>query len=343
VTDEVLIGREGACGIVTLNRPRAINALSMEMIDTIYAALLDWRQDETVSAVLFEGTGERGFCAGGDVRACRTKILDGEVAEALDFYDHEYANNELIATYPKRIVAIGHGIVMGGGIGLAGHAGIRVAVEGAKYAMPETAIGLFPDVGVNALLARVPAHRALLFEFLGTPVGPADAIALDLTDLVVSQAAVAELRAAVIAAAGAGREALGEAVARFAADAGEAVFCATADRLAPAFTGRTAGEIIAAIGEMAGASEATLVETLGKRCPTSLEAALMNYRLAQANPDIAAVLALDLRLAHYLSVRGDFAEGVRAVLVDKNDSPVWSPASAAEVDRDALTAVLLPS
>ena len=187
MSDEVLISREGAMGVITLNRPRALNALSQAMIDTIYQTLLAWRADDGVAAVLFEGAGERAFCAGGDIRAARDLLIAGETEQALGFYEHEYRNNLLIATYAKPITAIGHGYVMGGGIGLAGHAGIRIAVEGAQYAMPESAIGLFCDIGVNARLAHVAAHRALLFEFAGLPVGVADAIALDLADLMVAK------------------------------------------------------------------------------------------------------------------------------------------------------------
>ncbi len=340
MTNEVVIGRDGACGIVTLNRPKAINALSQQMVDTIYGTLLGWRDDETIKAVLFEGNGPRGFCAGGDIRETRKVLIEGRTAEALAFYRHEYRNNLLIATYPKPVVALAHGIVMGGGIGLAGHAGIRIAVEGAQYAMPESAIGLFCDVGVNARLARVPVQRALLFSFAGLPVGPADAIALDLADWMVPRAAVAELRAALIAAAGEGRDALERVAARFATDPGGAIFCALADRLAPAFTARNAASMLERIAELAGPDESEVAATLGTRCPTSLEAILQNYWLAIGDHDIAAALDRDLRLAHYLTVRDDFAEGVRAVIVDKDDAPVWEPARGEDVDRAAITGVL---
>ena len=340
MTDEVLIGRDGAMGVITLNRPRAINALSREMIDTIYATLMGWREDETVAAVLFEGNGERGFCAGGDVRAARDLVLSGRVEEGLGFYTHEYRNNLLIATYPKPVVALGHGFVMGGGIGLAGHASIRIAIEGAKYAMPESAIGLFCDIGVNARLGTVPANRALLFSFAGLPVGPADAIALDLADVMVPAARRDELRAALVAAASGGRTALDEVVAAFAADPATPDFCAIADRLAPAFSGDSAGEMIEAILARALPEDADLIKTLKNRCPTSLEAILQTWRLAAADADVARVLDRDLVLARYLTVRPDFAEGVRAVLVDKDNAPRWSPNRSDQVDRAGISQVL---
>ena len=340
MTDEVLIGREGAMGVITLNRPKALNALSAAMIATIYETLGAWRDDDGVAAVLFEGNGERAFCAGGDVRAMRQGILDGDVEAALGFYAEEYSNNLRIATYPKPIVAIGHGFVMGGGIGLAGHASLRIAVSGAQYAMPESAIGLFCDVGVNALLAKVPAHRALLFEFAGLPVGVADAIALNLADLMVPAAAIAALRASLIAAAADGAEALRAAADRFAVDTGAADFCAVADRLAPAFTARTASMALTVIRERALAGDAALLETLEKRCPTSLEAILQTYWAAYEDSDVASVLARDLKLARYLSVRTTSQKGVRAVLVDKDNAAIWQPSDSANVDIDSIAAVL---
>ena len=340
MSEDVVIGREGNMGVVTLDRPRAINALTHEMIGEIYKSLSAWREDGDVSAVLFEGRGERGFCAGGDVRMTREIVLSGEIETALGFYADEYRNNLLIATYPKPIIALGHGIVMGGGIGLAGHAGIRIAVEGAKYAMPESAIGLFCDIGVNARLASVPAHRALLFSFAGLPVGPADAIALDLADAMVPADRLGDLRAALVAAAPGGRDALDELVAEFAVDAGEPVFCAVADRMASAFDKKTAGEMVEAIAALATPDDAALVATIRSRCPTSLEAILQTWRRAAADPDIGRVLERDLALARYLTVRGDFAEGVRSVLVDKDNAPNWSPASALDVDRDSIARVL---
>ena len=340
MSDEVLISREGAMGVITLNRPRALNALSQAMVDTIYQTLLAWREDDGVAAVLLEGAGERAFCAGGDIRAARDLLIAGETEKALGYYEHEYRNNLLIATYDKPIVAIGHGYVMGGGIGLAGHAGIRIAVEGAQYAMPESAIGLFCDIGVNARLAHVAAHRALLFEFAGLPVGVADAIALDLADLMVAKAKVPELRAALIAAAAGGRDALLKVAEGFATDAGEAEFCAVADRLAPAFTARSAANVLAVLTERARPEDESLIKTIAGRCPTSLEAILQTYWASYEDSDVAAVLDRDLKLARYLSVRADFAEGVRSVLVDKDNRPAWQPSDPARVDADSIAEVL---
>lgn len=182
MTGQLDVIREGNLGIIALNRPEAINALSLEMIDGITRALEQWADDDEIRLVLFEGRGPRGFCSGGDVRAVRQAVLDGEAAEADAFFAAEYRMNGIIARYPKPLVALTHGIVMGGGIGIAGHCAFRFTTAEARFAMPEAAIGFTCDVGVNFILSKAPVHRALAFAMTGVPVGAADALALGLTD-----------------------------------------------------------------------------------------------------------------------------------------------------------------
>lgn len=340
---QVVIKRDGAVGIITLNRPEAINALSQEMIDAILAALEAWAVDVAVGAVLMKGNGERGFCAGGDVRATRQLLLDGKSDEVLHFFAQEYRLNGMIATFPKPIIALTHGITMGGGIGLAGHARIRIAARGAKYAMPEAAIGLFCDVGANALLARAAPHRALSFAMSGLAVGPADAIALNLADFVVERDDLGAVGAALIAVVNDGGDlaALRDAAGRHASKAGIAEFVNMTDGLAGCFAGQDAGQIVSEITSTAkDEAEIRLADTLAKRCPTSLEVILQSYFASSTDPDVGAVLGRDFRLAAYMVVRSDFAEGVRAVLIDKDNTPVWMPAAAGGVDRQAIASVL---
>ena len=154
MTTDLHISTTGHLGRITLDRPRAINALSLEMIEGITAALTAWRADPAIGVVLIEGAGEKGFCSGGDVRAARALVLEGRPDEAERYFATEYRMNALIAGYPKPLVALTHGIVMGGGIGIAGHCGMRITQPGARFAMPESAIGFFADVGVNAILAK---------------------------------------------------------------------------------------------------------------------------------------------------------------------------------------------
>jgi len=319
-------------GIITLNRPRAINALTQGMIDRIHDRLTTWAGDEAIRAVLFEGAGERGFCAGGDVRHVRELVLAGDLEGADRFFAHEYAMNETISRFGKPTVALIHGACMGGGIGVGGHCGLRIAAADARFAMPEAAIGLTCDVGANALLARVPEHRALFFELVGLPVGAGDAVELNLADVVVAAADFAALRGELIAAADAGMDGL-RAVAAGHAVAARGDQGTLADRVADAFGEQSAAAIVAAVGETAEGDDEVngVYELLLSRSPTSLVAILAGHRAARRRPDIGAVLAVDLKLAQWMVRQADYAEGVRAVLVDKDRRPRWSPMGFEEV------------
>ncbi len=335
---EVLV--DGHMGVIALNRPEAINALSHGMIEGIATALAGWRGDDNVRAVLFEARGGRGFCSGGDVRAVRALVLAGRQAEAEAYFADEYAMNLMIATYDKPVLALADGIVMGGGIGIAGHASFRFTTPGARFAMPEAGIGFFGDVGVNAILARAPEHRALLFLLSGAPVGAADALALGLTDCAVLPESLPQLRTGLLAAARTGnfQPAVVALMQSLSIQPGELSLCALADRLAAELQLGTAREIVAAVTR-AGAGDpkiAELAALLGSRSPTSLEAILQSHRAARALPGVTDVLALDLRMARLLAVFPDFAEGVRAVLVDKDRQPRW----AAEIPVAAIRAAV---
>jgi enoyl-CoA hydratase len=337
------ISREGPLGVIVLNRPEAINALSLEMIDGIMATLAAWRDDADVRLVLFEGRGPRGFCAGGDVRAQRERVLAGRLEEADGYFAAEYAMNLVISRYPKPTAAIGHGAVMGGGIGIFGHCRYRFALGDAKFAMPEAAIGFVCDIGVNALLAQAPEPRALAFLLAGLPVGTADALVLGLCDAAIAPGRAAAVREGIAAAAAGDVEtALVMLMQAEGVDAGTATLVAEADALAPAFGLDTAAEIIDAIAARAGERQgfAELAKTLAGRSPSSLETILQSHRAARRRPDIAAVLELDLRLASFMARQPDFAEGVRALLVDKDRAPRWRPAGFAEVDRAAIAAAV---
>jgi enoyl-CoA hydratase len=335
MTGQLDVIREANLGIIALNRPEAINALSLEMIDGITRALEQWADDDEIRLVLFEGRGPRGFCSGGDVRAVRSSVLAGRAEQADAFFAAEYRMNGIIARYPKPLVALTHGIVMGGGIGIAGHCALRFTTTEARFAMPEAAIGFTCDVGVNFILAKAPVHRALAFAMTGVPVGAADALALGLTDCAIDPARYDAVRAGIAAAAGATRieAALGALMQAEMAPVGEAVLCAAADRHA----GLDWTDVAAIVGT---AGREPQLAQLALRSPTSLVAIAESLHAARRMADITEVLAADLRLARLLSRLPDFAEGVRAVLVDKDQRPDWRPRSLEGVDRSSLLAVI---
>lgn len=340
MTAQIEISTEGALGVIALDRPEAINALTHAMIIAIRDAITMFQADPAIRAILLEGRGTRGFCAGGDVRAIRSLVLDGRMDEARAFFADEYALNGLIAGSEKPVVALTHGVVMGGGIGLAGHAGFRFTTDDGRFAMPEGAIGFFSDVGSNAILAKSPVQRALAFLLSGQAVGVADAVKLGLTDCVVPEAARERVRSGIIAASGADNveTSLVFLMQTEGVEPGEAPFCLQADRLERAFAATDTVTLLEAL--RAEPSGAALADQIAGRSPTSLAAILETHRAGRIARTIDDVLAVDLAMAHYLIAQPDFAEGVRAVLVDKDHAPRWSPAEPARVAQAAIGEVV---
>ena len=335
MTSELQISTTGHLGRIVLDRPRAINALSLGMIEGIAAALEGWRDDPDIGAVLIEGAGEKGFCSGGDVRAARAHVVEGRAEEADRYFATEYRMNGLVAAYPKPLVALTHGIVMGGGIGIAGHCGMRITQPGARFAMPESAIGLFADVGVAAILAKAPLNRALLFLMSGVSVGASDALALGLADAVVAPERVEQLRIDIEDAAKSAyaHEHIVRLMAAESVVAGEAPFAARADLL-PAREWTSPAAFVAAVGEVPELAE--IAALLATRSPSALTATFYAQLAARRLMDVGKTLEMDLRLAKLMARRADFAEGVRAVLVDKDQAPRWSPPSLGELDPEPI-------
>ena len=335
MTAELHISTVGHLGRIVLDRPRAINALSLGMIEGIAAALEQWRDDPAIGAVLIEGAGEKGFCAGGDVRAVRAHVVEGRLDAADGYFAAEYRMNGLIAAYPRPLVALTHGVVMGGGIGIAGHCQMRITQPGARFAMPESAIGLFADVGVAAILAKAPLNRALLFLLSGVSVGASDALALGLADVVVRPERVEALRADIADAANSAhaREHIVRLMAAESVVAGAAPFVARADLL-PAREWASPAEFVAAVGEVPELGE--IAALLATRSPSALAATFYAQLAARRLMDVGKTLEMDLRLARLMARRADFAEGVRAVLVDKDQAPHWSPPRLDALDSEPI-------
>lgn len=329
MSETVIVSRTENTGVITLNRPEAINALTREMIGAIHAAFEDFSADADIAAILLEGTGPRGFCAGGDVRAVRQLVCDGNFAEAEAFFTEEYKLNGAIATSNKPVVALCDGVVMGGGIGLAGHAEFRFATDRARFAMPESAIGFMCDVGVDAILAKTTRHRALAFLMSGSVVGAADALALGLTDCIVPHEKLPVIREELFAAIAQGDVATSivNVMQANGVDGGKAEFCQMVEGLAKAFSGAGALEIMHELNRAGTRNNDAkqMAELLATRSPTSLVAIFESHTAARKTGDISHILDADLALARWIIRQPDFVEGVRAVLVDKDQSPSWVP------------------
>lgn len=330
-TDEVLFARDGVLGRVLLNRPKAINSLTREMVVAVRAQLEVWADDDAVSVVSLEGAGERGLCAGGDIRAVREAHLAGTTG-GVDFWADEYVLDAQIAEYPKPVVAIMDGVVMGGGLGISMFAGVRWVTERSKVAMPETKIGFFPDVAASYLLARAPGELGTHLAMTGATVTGADAVRLGLADAVIDSSSVAD-RLARIATGG-------PVEAGPSSDAGEGGKLADARAWADdCYAGDDPAAILERLRGHPDPDARSAAEQIEQRSPLSVAVALEVVRRAAAATSVREVLRTDTVVSANLLQRPDFAEGVRALLVDKDHQPVWEHASLDEVSRDEVLAL----
>ena len=320
VADEVLTHVDGPVGFITLNRPKAINSLTHPMVTAMDAALTRWATDDAVEAVVVTGAGERGLCAGGDVVALYHSAKVGG-AEARTFFFDEYRLNARIGDYPKPYVAIMNGIVMGGGVGISGHANTRVVTETCKIAMPEVGIGFIPDVGGTYLLSRAPGGLGLHAGLTGAPFGAGDAIAMGFADHYVPQAALEGFTKAVVA------DGVTAALAAFAEDAPPSPLAAQRDWIDECYSGDTLTDIVAALRAHDDPAAQQAADLIATRSPVALAVTLAAIRRAAGLATLHEVLVQEYRVSCASLDSHDFVEGIRALLVDKDRNPQWSPPS----------------
>lgn len=337
-SDEVLIRREGRAGHITLNRPKTLNALAHAMVGPIRDALVAWKDDPAVELVLLDGAGERGLCAGGDVRSLYESRTQGS-SLARTFWRDEYRLNALIGRYPKPFVALQDGIVMGGGIGLSSHASHRIVTERSQLAMPETGIGLIPDVGGTWLLANAPGETGVYLGLTGEVMRAADAIYARFSDAFVPSAKLSALADRLMDQRGGP---VGEAIRAAAEDAGDSVLARRRSAIDAAFAKPDVESIHMALAgvpeEWAAATRAALVQ----KSPKALKLTLAAIRQARGLPSLEAALEVEYRLAVRLFEDGEFPEGVRALLVEKDRKPKWSPPSLGDVSDEFVQRCLEP-
>lgn len=313
----VIAGREGVAGTILMNRPRALNALDVGMIAAIHAALRGFRADAAVQLVILEGAGGRAFCAGGDVRRMRDLALAGDAAAIEAFFAAEYAMNLAIADFPRPWVSLIDGVCMGGGIGVSVHGSHRIVTEHALLAMPETAIALFPDVGTSFVLPRLPGALGRWLALTGARLKGAEAVEAGLATHVVPRDDLPALRAALAA------EGIG-ALDRFARPVPPGAVAAQRAAVDRCFGHPTLPAIRAALAAEGTGWAREQLATLARMSPTSLAVTAELLRRG-ATMDLAACLRMELALTRTVTRHPDFAEGVRAVLVDKDNAPRWAP------------------
>lgn len=324
---------------MTLNRPEALNALDLGMILELTATLNRWSGDSDIHTVVLDGAGERGLCAGGDVRGLYNQIAAGEAEDTAQFFRREYRLNALIAEYAAPIVAIADGITMGGGIGLAGHATIRVVTERSRLAMPETRIGFTPDVGGTSLLARAPGRLGEYLGLTGASMDAADAIYAGFADQFVPSDRLDSLREALETRADPTGPA--EIVLLFDETPDPSGLIAAREWIDDAFAADTVTEIIERLRARGESDAHAAAEQLEELSPTALTVTLAAIRAARDLPDLRSVLAQEYGLVMWFgTTQPDLAEGIRAQLVDKDRSPRWNPANLADVPADTAASAL---
>lgn len=329
----VLVRTENSLGRITLNRPRAINALDQEMIARITEALHAWIDDADIDTVLIDGEGERGFCAGGDVRALYDHIVGGNPGGIAEFFRAEYAMNALIAEYPKPIVVFADGITMGGGIGLAGHAAVRIVTERSRLAMPETRIGFTPDVGGTWLLGRAPGRLGEYFGLTGQSMTGADAVQLGFADHYVPSDRLDALREAL--AWRADPPTPSGIVLLFDETPETSPLLAARSWIDEAFSADTVGEIVSRLQASQEPDAAAALAVLGELAPTGLAVTLDAVREARGMHSVREALEGEYRRIMWFGTQSDMVEGIRAQLIDKDRNPKWNPATIADLPEDA--------
>ncbi|WP_332660832.1 enoyl-CoA hydratase/isomerase family protein [Brevundimonas sp.] len=334
---EVLTRVESGVGRITLNRPKALHALNRGMCEAMTAALLAWRADEAVKSVLIDHSGERGFCAGGDIRMIAESGA-GDASEAKAFFLSEYRLNHLMFEYPKPITAIVDGIVMGGGVGISEPAEVRIATERTTYAMPETGIGLFPDVGGGWFLSRLPGQTGVWLALTGARLKAADTVFLGIHSHYLPTDALEAFKA-ILAADPAHPADVADGLE---ADPGEAPVEAHLEAIDRLFAFDTVEEIFAALE--ADGSEWALAQRaiLRTKSPQSMKVTLRQLRTGATLASFADNMAMEYRLGGRVVRSHDFQEGVRAVIVDKDNTPDWSPADLSGVTDAMVEALFAP-
>ncbi|WP_454252886.1 enoyl-CoA hydratase/isomerase family protein [Pseudomonas sp. Marseille-Q7302] len=338
---KVLLERRGGVGYLTLDRPAGLNALDLEMVRSLHGALRDWEGDPGVRVVVLRGNGPKAFCAGGDVRALYDSYQRGDDLHQI-FFTEEYALDLALHRYPKPVLALANGLVLGGGMGLVQAARLRIVSERTRMAMPETAIGYFPDVGASHFLPRLPDHLGLYLGLTGEQIGPADALAAGLADVFVPEASNEALAQRLEEATAQGPIDLAALLQEF---AGAPAETARLTDLRPAIAEHFAA---ATVEELRGSLQAEsrpayrdwaqeTLATLDRRSPLAVATALELLRQG-SGLSLEQCFALELHLDRRWFEKGEIVEGVRAMLVDKDRTPHWNPARWQDLDPRRVAA-----
>ena len=329
---DIHIRKEGRAGRITLNRPKALNALSYDMCLAIDTALKDWADDDAVALVLIDATGDKAFCAGGDIAEMYATGRAGDYSYGRQFWRDEYRMNARLAEYPKPVVSFLQGFTMGGGVGVGCHVSHRIVGETSQIAMPECGIGLVPDVGGTLLLARAGAALGAYLGLTGERMGPGDAIRAGFADLFVAQDQWDEVKAQLVAT--------GDVAALKGAPAPHATLAAHQDVIDAAFGQDNLAAIAQAIGQIDSAFAAKTLHALQRNSPLAMACTRAMLGNLGAGGRIRDALAQEYRFTWRAMQHADFLEGIRAAIIDKDRSPRWRHTGLADVTEAEVGALL---
>lgn len=327
IDEEVFFEVKESLGLITLNRPKALNALTLSMVRKIHPKLKEWENDSSIKYVLIKAQGEKAFCAGGDIRALHDWGKNNE-DEAIGFYREEYTLNQYIKRYPKPYISLVNGIVMGGGVGLSVHGSHRIAGENYSFAMPETGIGLFPDVGGSFFLSRLKYEAGTYLALTGSRIKAADAIFLKTATNFVKS----ENFSSIINDLSKGERDPGDIINNYSSSPDEeSEFEMISDFSLKNFKGNTIEEIIDNLKNNNSDLARKILSIIGTKSPTSLKVALRSLQLGRKN-SFEDCMKMEFRMVNKVMNDHDFYEGVRALIIDKDNKPSWSPKSIEDVD-----------
>ena len=341
-TGDLIVAREGAAGVIRLNRPKALNALTLEMTREIATALDAFEKDSKVALIILEGAGERGLCAGGDIRGLyESARVKGDLGKI--FWREEYIVNARIAKFPKPYVAYMDGFVMGGGVGLAGHASHRIVTEKTRMAMPEVGLGFFPDVGGTWLLSRAPGELGTYYGLTGLTANGADALAAHMADVLIDTVNWPALREALTKlSAGADAASVMTTLRKFAAQEQTGPVTAQRALIDRAFAYDSVEEIVAALERDGSELALATLKAMSDKSPRGLKVTLKLLRLARASQSLEECLSREYLAALEVFDSADFVEGVRAAIIDKDRSPKWQPPDLKGVTPEIVARYLAP-
>ena len=338
MTTEVLVDTRGAAGVLSLNRPKALPALTLDMCHAMSSALADWASDDAVQVVMLDHAEGRGFCAGGDIALLRNSALNDGGTSGRKFFHDEYQLNHQMFAYPKPIVAFMDGITMGGGVGIALPAKYRVATENTRLAMPETGIGLFPDVGGGWYLSRLSGRLGQFLALTGARLDGAECLWAGIATHYLPADKLAEAKARISEHP----DRIAGILSELSITPPDARIADNAERIIRHFASDRFEDILASLEADDSDWAAKELATLRTKSPQTCKVALRQLADSAQLDDFADNMRMEYRIASRVLSRPDFAEGVRAVIVDKTNDPQWNPATPEEVSEELIDSIFAP-